>query len=197
MASRFGVGGSTYHHGMAPQDVEHVSFGAYPLDLVRRLGGWDERLRVNQDFEFGHRVRLSGHRILFDPRLEIAWECRQSVGDLFRQYRRYGGGKVTVIRLHPASASPRHFAAPALVLSWLLAAGLAPRHPRPAAALVGPYVLALGVASARVASRLDTAEERAFVPAAFLAMHAGWGLGFLSKGSSDAWSLTRGRAVRP
>jgi succinoglycan biosynthesis protein ExoA len=60
MASRFGVGGSTYHHGTTVTEVEHVPFGAYPVAVIRAVGGWDEQLRVNQDFEFDHRVREAG-----------------------------------------------------------------------------------------------------------------------------------------
>jgi glycosyltransferase involved in cell wall biosynthesis len=51
MASPFGVGNSTYHYGIRLRTVEHIPFGAYPTALLRQIGGWDERLRVNQDFE--------------------------------------------------------------------------------------------------------------------------------------------------
>ena len=74
MASRFGVGGSTYHYGTSPREVEHVPFGAYDVRVLRSLGGWDEEFVVNQDFELDHRLRCAGHRILFDPALQIRWE---------------------------------------------------------------------------------------------------------------------------
>src|SRR3954468_4852327 len=86
MASPFGVGNSTYHYGTCLQAVEHIPFGAYPVAVARRLGGWDERLRVNQDFEFDYRIRQSGQRLLFDPALVIRWDCRQTLRDLFTQY---------------------------------------------------------------------------------------------------------------
>ena len=129
MASRFGVGGSTYHWGEEVTDAEHVPFGAYPVDLLRSMGGWDEELVVNQDFELDYRLRAAGHRILFDPAMRIDWECRQSVGALFKQYKRYGGGKVVVALKHPASLRPRHFAAPALVALLGAAAVVSVRKP--------------------------------------------------------------------
>jgi len=119
MASPFGVGNSTYHHGRCLRTVDHIPFGAYPTALARELGGWDERLLANEDFEFDYRVRRHGRQLLFDPELKIGWQCRQSVPDLFRQYRRYGRGKADVARLHPASLQPRHVAAPGLLLTWL------------------------------------------------------------------------------
>jgi cellulose synthase/poly-beta-1,6-N-acetylglucosamine synthase-like glycosyltransferase len=178
MGSRFGVGNSTYHHGTRPQLVEHIPFGAYPTDLVRELGGWDERCVVNQDFEFDFRLRKKGHRLLFDPALAIDWHCRQSIPDLFRQYRRYGRGKALVSRLHPQSIRPRHLAAPALV-GYLAGAGaLALRRPGLAIACVSPYLFGLAVASAVTAPKLDDHSARPWLPAAFAAMHLGWGIGF-------------------
>lgn len=177
MTSRFGVGNSTYHYGTRPQTVDHVPFGAYDLEVVRSLGGWDERLRVNQDFEFDHRVRQRGLELLFDPELVIAWECRQSVRELYRQYRRYGRGKVLVARLHPSSLRARHLLPPALVASWVVAAAVAPVRPKAAVAIALPYLSALVAATVVTAGRLDDPEERVWVLPAFLAMHAGWGIG--------------------
>jgi succinoglycan biosynthesis protein ExoA len=35
MGSRFGQGNSVYHYGTEPQTVDHVPFGAYPVEVVR------------------------------------------------------------------------------------------------------------------------------------------------------------------
>lgn len=177
MGSRFGVGGSTYHWGERLQSVEHVPFGAYPVELLRSLGGWDELLAVNQDFELDFRLRADGHELLFDPALRIDWECRQSVGALWSQYRRYGGGKVAVAHKHPTSLRARHLAAPALLVNLAAAAVLLPWRPRAAALLLAPYAAGLTIASARTAQGLDPG-ARQFVAPAFVAMHVAWGLGF-------------------
>lgn len=176
MASRFGVGNSTYHHGDTEQEVEHIPFGAYPTELVRGLGGWDERLVANEDFEFDHRVRRAGWPLLFDPGLVIDWHCRQSVGALFRQYRRYGRGKVAVALMHPGSVRPRHLLPPAFVAYAAVAAAVSPRRPAWAFAMLAPYLVALACASALTAREIDRS-DRARVAPAFLAMHLGWGIG--------------------
>ena len=177
MASPFGVGNSTYHYGTSPTVVDHVPFGAYPVELARSLGGWDESLRVNQDFEFDHRVRMAGHEILFDPALQIDWECRQDIPALFRQYRRYGRGKVVVARLHPKSIALRHLAAPALVAWLALSAVVSLRSRRAAVAAVAPYAAGIVVATARSAGRVDPKARRWLAPA-FVSMHLAWGIGF-------------------
>ena len=178
MASRFGVGGSTYHFGTGSGTVDHIPFGSYATDLLRELGGWDGSLHANEDFELDYRIRALGYELLFDPSIRIAYETRDSIPDLFRQYRRYGRGKADVARLHPGSLEPRHFAAPGFVLGLAAALVAAPRRPKVAVTAVAPYVVALVGASAVVAARVRDARAASRLPLAFLAMHLGWGLGF-------------------
>jgi succinoglycan biosynthesis protein ExoA len=177
LGSRFGVGDSHYHHAVAPREVDHVPFGAYPVALCRELGGWDETLPANEDYEFDYRLRQAGHRLLLDPSIRIVWQSQQSVGELFAQYRRYGAGKADVAWLHPGSMRARHLAAPLLIAELAVAAMLSLRRPRPAAALCLPYLTALTAASVQTAARLPDRRARKYVPAAFVAMHFGWGLG--------------------
>ncbi len=180
MSSRLAVGNSTYHFGTEPQEVDHLAFGAYPVAAAREIGGWDERLTANEDFEFDYRLRQAGRRLLFDPAMVIDWHCRQALRDLFRQYRRYGSGKVDVALLHPDSLSPRHVAPPLFVV-YLAAALLgATRHPGRALVMTTPYLGVLAAEAVRLAPRLEHRGEQLQVPAAIAAMHIGWGLGFWS-----------------
>ena len=177
LGSRFGVGGSLYHYGTTEQEVDHIPFGAYPTELLRRLGGWDERLVANEDFEFDFRLRRSGAVLLFDPRLRISWKSRQTVRSLYQQYRRYGAGKLDVARLHPTSLRLRHLVPPALVPYLATAAVVAVRRPRLGGALLAPYAAGLTAASIGTARTLEDPASRVYVPGAFLAMHVGWGVG--------------------
>ncbi len=178
LASPFGVGNSVYHHGVSAQAVDHIPFGAYPTAVVAALGGWDENTPVNEDFEFDFRVRQSGRELLFDPSLVIAWEGRQTVQLLGRQYRRYGRGKSKVVIKHPQSTALRHLAPPALLAMLVVAAAVAPFRPKWAAALVAPYVGLVALGTATIVPKLADAEERRVVPLALMAMHLPWGLGF-------------------
>lgn len=175
--SPLAVGGSTYHYGTEETVVDHVPFGAYRTATVRDLGGWDESILNNEDFEFDQRLRQQGE-LLFDPRLEIAWHSRETIGDLLAQYRRYGRGKPGVALRHPGSVKVRHLAPPALVV-WLSASGLlALRRPGLSAAAVAPYVAAVAVATASISRSAGPTARRRAIPAALVAMQVGWGLGF-------------------
>jgi cellulose synthase/poly-beta-1,6-N-acetylglucosamine synthase-like glycosyltransferase len=180
MASRLGVGNSTYHFGTTPQEVDHLPFGAYPVEVVRGIGGWDETLTANVDFEFDYRLRAAGQRLLFEPRMAIQWHCRQSLPDLFRQYHRYGRGKADVAWLHPRSMQPRHLAPPAFVVYLALDLLFNARRPGRLLLVLAPYLAAVGVESVRTGRQLASPRERIWLPGAFVAMHLGWGLGFWS-----------------
>jgi succinoglycan biosynthesis protein ExoA len=191
LGSRFGVGNSRYHYGTERGTVDHIPFGAYPTALVRRLGGWNESLLANEDFELDYRIRRLGHELLFDPSMRIFWNSRESLSDLFRQYRRYGRGKADVARLHPDSLELRHFAPPGVVLALVAALLAASRRPAVAMAAVSPYVGGLMGASANIALRERDLRAAPWLPLAFLAMHVGWGLGFWEGLVKNLWRTKR------
>jgi succinoglycan biosynthesis protein ExoA len=187
LGSRLGVGGSTYHHGRQSREVDHVPFGAYPTALIRRLGGWDEGIAANEDFELDHRIGMSGRPLLFDPTLCIYWRCRETVPALFAQYRRYGAGKAAVACKHPRSIKPRHLVPPALVGYLLGIITLTLGRPRAALGLI-PYAAVLIGGSAVVGRDLPDVTARSALPAAFAAMHLGWGIG-LWEGLAEQFAL--------
>jgi succinoglycan biosynthesis protein ExoA len=177
LCSRFGVGNSLYHYVDTPTVTDHVPFGAYPVGLCRELGGWDETITTNEDYEFDYRIRAAGYGLLIDPRLRIEWRCRESLSALAGQYLRYGRGKAAVVRKHPRSMQPRHVAAPLLVAT-VAGAVLGVRRSRgPLAAVAGGYGAAVAAATAATAPHVDHAARR-HLPAVFAAMHLSWGTGF-------------------
>ena len=178
LGSPAGVGDSAYHWAVSPRRTDHVPFGAYPVPLLRALGGWDERLEANEDYELDLRLRRRGHELLLDPSVRIGWRTKETLRDLFVQYRRYGRGKADVARLHPGSLAARHLAAPALVTALAAAVLVAPIQPWVAGAIVAPYVGFVIVASARIARRAGQPAAAPRVAAALTTMHVAWGLGF-------------------
>lgn len=188
--TRIGSGGSYYHHGTEQREVEHIPFGAFPTYIVRSMSGWDNELLVNQDYEFDHRVRTAGGRLLFDPRIRAKWRCRNTVRALAYQYYRYGRGKAMVARRHPRSVRLRQLAPPLLPIAALVgaAAGIT-LGSFPAAVLV-PALHAAIISTAGLVEgwRLGArGRDLALTPAAIAVMHWAWGLGFL-RGLPSSWN---------
>lgn len=177
MASPAGAGGARYRLGGEPGPVETVYLGVFRRAALEQVGGFDERLLRNQDYELNHRLREAGGMVYFVPELEVGYRPRTSVGDLWRQYWDYGAWKRLVIRMHPASIRPRQLAAPGLVAALILAGILAvfgTWYLLPV--LVGAYLLGL------VAAGFHAAPEPSLGPAtayALAVMHLAWGSGFL------------------
>ena len=180
-SSRFAIGNSIYHYADRAQLTDHATFGVYRADAVRQIGGWDEQLTVNEDVDFDHRLRTAGWTIGYQPAMTVRWDVRERIGELFAQYRRYGRGKANMVRKNgPAAVRPRHLVPPAAVGggAGLLVGGVVEGR---LLAGFAPYLVLVLVASAQ-AWRKRAATGRtsaAAVPAAFLVIHVGWGLGFL------------------
>lgn len=177
LSSPFGVGGSTYHYAESPEETDHIPFGAYRMDVVRALGGWDERLVANEDYEFDIRVRDAGGRLFLDPSIQVDWTCRSRLIDLARQYRRYGRGKADVAFLHPKNLRARHVAPPLAVAALLAAAAATPLTPVPIVVIASGYAAGVSALSLPIARTLPGWRHRLKVPMALAAMQLPWGWG--------------------
>jgi succinoglycan biosynthesis protein ExoA len=177
--SRFGIGDSRYHFDGSPEYVDHVPFGAYTTDLARRIGGWNERFRRNQDYEFDYRYVEAGGRLLLDPRIEVEWGVRETPRALARQYCEYGSWRCRTLALHPGSLHARWLAPPLVVTVLAGSAALAWTRPgrRVFGVAGGAYLGFLATGAWQLAKRT----EPKLAPHAALALaciHLPWGAGF-------------------
>lgn len=178
MRSPFGSGGARYRLGGDPEPTDTVYLGVFHRDALQVVGGYDERLLRNQDYELNHRIRDAGGIVYFHPDLVVRYRPRGDARSLARQYFAYGAWKRRVLRMHPRSAKARQLIPPAFVLGLVGTAAMA--------AAGGPRWPLIGVAgsyltTSTVAAATSTNEPR-LVPAtvtAFAVMHTAWGLGFL------------------
>jgi succinoglycan biosynthesis protein ExoA len=178
MSSQFGAGGATYRTGKVGREAETVYLGVFRREALDAVGGFDERLVRNQDYELNHRLRDAGFRVWFDPELAVAYAPRRTPAALWRQYWQYGRWKRATLRLHPSSLRPRQLAAPLLVIALgaAVVASVVIGSWWPAVFVVGGYVAGIVVAAAAAA------RSAAVWPAtvlALLVMHLSWGVAFL------------------
>lgn len=178
MTSPVGAGGATYRTGSTAGPADTVYLGTFRRDALEAVGGFDERLLRNQDYELNHRLRRAGHVVWFDPRLAVQYTPRASVGALARQYFDYGRWKRVVLRDHPDSVRLRQLAAPTLIITLLVAAVAGVWSWVPLLVVGGSY------AALVLAAGLAADSRRMFMVALALAvMHLTWGVGFLLGGA--------------
>lgn len=180
-AHPLGVGDARYRLGGDAQAVDTVPFGAFSRGLVDRIGWFDETLQTNEDYEFNVRVRQSGGRIWFDPKIRSAYIARKDLGELARQYWRYGYWKARMLRRYPSTFRIRQMAG-IFVLSFPLLALLSIWLPWAGWLLILEivlYLLAILAAGVQVAFRRRDLAMVLGVPLAIATMHFSWGLAFV------------------
>jgi succinoglycan biosynthesis protein ExoA len=177
MTSRFGVGDSRFHYGGEPGPTDTVYLGVFRRRALERVGGFDETLVRNQDYELNWRVRDTGGVVWFDPDLRVRYRPRATWRGLVRQYLEYGQWKREMLRRHPRALRWRQIAPPAAVLAngTALVVAFVAGDAR-WLAVPGLYAAATIVA-AFVAGRSPADVLR--LPLVFATMHHAWGLGFL------------------
>jgi succinoglycan biosynthesis protein ExoA len=120
-----GAGDAAYRTGRSiyePMEVDTVPFGCFLKSTWEQLGGFNERLNTNEDYEFNYRVRQSGRTVIFDPRIRSIYFARASLGALAIQYFRYGWWKAQMLKSHPKSLRWRQ-AVPAVFVAGVVGLG--------------------------------------------------------------------------
>jgi succinoglycan biosynthesis protein ExoA len=185
-----GVGDAMYRLAATASEVDTVPFGSYRRTLVEKIGGYNEALLTNEDYEFNTRIRQANGRVWLDPSIRSVYFARSTLKELIRQYWRYGYWKWRMLRNFPGTVRWRQALPPLFVLSliglllmsivfspagWLLLAELF---------LYFSVLLFAGFYAATKQRKLYLLPG---LPLAIAAMHVSWGSGFL-------WSmLTSGK----
>jgi cellulose synthase/poly-beta-1,6-N-acetylglucosamine synthase-like glycosyltransferase len=180
MESQFGVGTGQWRGGKTAGEADTVPFGMWDKKTVLALGGFDEQVLINEDYELNYRLRKAGGRVYYSPAIQATYYPRRSLGALWRQYFRYGFWKARVLKMHPASFRLRHGLAPLFVAGLIGGAILSAFGPvwryLYGGALAVYGLLSLGFAARQAARR----GWRYFplLPLIFLTLHLAWGSGF-------------------
>ncbi|MFO7292949.1 MAG: glycosyltransferase family 2 protein [Actinomycetes bacterium] len=179
MVSPLGAGDARYRLGGPPGPTDTVYLGVFRRSELEAVGGFDETLERNQDYELNWRLRQKGGVVWFDPGLAVEYRPRSTPRALWRQYFDYGYWKRIVLRRHPESLRWRQLAAPALVVGLGVSAALAVFDWRKGSALPGVYVAA--TAGAGLVDLVRGRDPAALLePVALWVMHIAWGSGFIA-----------------
>ncbi len=177
-----GVGDALYRYATQASEVDTVPFGAFKRSLVSEIGGYDESLLTNEDYEFNTRIRQRGGKIWLDPRIQSVYFSRSTLGGLARQYWRYGYWKLRMLKQYPATLRWRQAIPPLFVLSLFILGLLSPFWNLARIALLIEVVLYIGalIGGSLVPAFKNKDFRLAFmIPVAIMTMHFCWGAGLL------------------
>lgn len=181
-AHPLGVGDALYRLAPKAGPVDTVPFGAFRRELIEKIGGFDETLLSNEDYEFNARVRQSGGVVWLDPQIRSTYFARATLGALVTQYWRYGFWKFKMLRRYPDTLRWRQALPPAFVLSLIGLLILSFFFPLIKFILILEilcYLAVLSMAGAHLAFRQLKPLLVLGLPLAIMVMHLSWGSGFL------------------
>ncbi len=179
MCSPFGAGPARFRRDGYEGPTDTVYLGVFRRDALLAVGGFDETLDRNQDYELNWRLRDAGEQVWLDPSLVVTYRPRATFGQLASQYYQYGAWKRHVLWRNPRSLQPRQTVAPFLVIGLIVSAVELLRG-RGRGLLVPFSYSGAALLVAHDAGRdLPRRTDRLLLVAVFATMHVAWGAGFL------------------
>lgn len=121
LSNPYVLGAPAYRIGRSSGPSDTVYLGALRRTLWERLGGWNEALEANEDFDLAARTRTAGYVVYLDHRLLHSYECRTSVRSVLTQYFRFGRSKTVYWRRTRSWPNARQaFAIVVMPVSWIV-----------------------------------------------------------------------------
>ena len=120
MTSKFGVGNAPFHVGGSPGEVDTVYLGTFRKSALERVGYFDDSFVRAQDWELNYRIRKTGGKIWFNPKLVVSYRPRPNLKALAKQYFEYGQWRKQVTKKYPETISLRYLAPPITVAGLVM-----------------------------------------------------------------------------
>ncbi len=177
-----GVGDAQYRFTKKAQFVDTVPFGAFHRQLIDKIGGFNETLLSNEDYEFNTRIKENGGRIWLNPNIRSTYFARSTIRELARQYWRYGFWKWQMLKRHPKTIRWRQALPPVFVTSIIINLVMAPFIKTALILLFFEllvYFIILVIGALPIMLRNKDARLIIGIPLSIATMHICWGAGFL------------------
>lgn len=177
--SRFGLGGGRYHVGGKAGEAESAYLGIFDAKALKAAGGYDEKIIRGEDWDLAQRLKASGGKVWFSPKLVVKYWPRSNIKALAWQFYSTGVWRGDLTRRAPGKASIRYFLPPVALLLLVGLVGLASLGVIGELDLIIPialYLLVLTFASA-TARQLGILDRLAIF-IALPVMHLSWASGF-------------------
>ncbi|WP_285579249.1 glycosyltransferase family 2 protein [Actinoallomurus iriomotensis] len=178
MTSKIGIGNATFHIGGGAGEADTVYLGSFRRSALERVGGYDETFVRAQDWEMNHRIRQTGGKVWFTPRMHVTYRPRPNIRALAKQFFHTGRWRRVVGREHQGTLNLRYLAPPIAVVAIVAGVVVGAFGFWPAWILPGGYAAAIIVGSVPTGRGLPPSAWLR-LPLVYATMHLSWGLGFL------------------
>jgi succinoglycan biosynthesis protein ExoA len=182
--SRLGGGNSAYRTGTPCGPIDHGWHGAFDRRVLRALGGYDTQMIANEDVDLSWRLRDAGYKLWIAGDIPVGYIARDTPRALWRQFRRYGEGRVLLMERHRGAFKARHLPLVAIVPWTALVIAMTPVHPLLWLSML-PYAAVL-TAATLYALRQTRNPGLLWLPLALAVMHFSWGWGFIARFAGTA-----------
>ncbi len=176
-----GAGDAKYRVSNRAGYVDTVPFGAFRKSKFMAIGEFNEEMLANEDYEFNTRLRMSGGKVWFDPKISTIYFARSTLGALAKQYWRYGYWKYQMLRKFPKSIRWRQALPPLFVLFIITL--IFTSIFLPIACIILGSTLAIYFLVLLICSAIEAVQSKEIcflnMIFAFGCMHCFWGSGFL------------------
>jgi succinoglycan biosynthesis protein ExoA len=177
--TRIGNGGTPGRQNLREATrVIHAPMHCYRREVWEVVGGYDESLLTNDDFDFDYRAHLQDFSIWSLPHPKYSLVARTSIPALVRQRFRYGYWKWQVVKRYPRSLRVRQLL-PVTVTVGIMTSLLSGRWVPKAVILPIAYSLFLSTYAARLAIRHGIGARWWRLAVIYAAIHLSYGSGFL------------------
>jgi succinoglycan biosynthesis protein ExoA len=176
------VGDARYRFTKKAAFVDTVPFGAFSRKLFIKVGGFNEDLLTNEDYEFFARIRKNNGKIWLDPAIRCTYFARKDLLELIQQYWRYGFWKFRMLKNYPETLKWRQALPPLFVITvivlillsffskiflWLLMG------------IIFLYLMIIVGSSIGTAFKKNDVSMVVGMPLSTICMQVSWGSGFL------------------
>jgi succinoglycan biosynthesis protein ExoA len=182
MSHPFGVGNAQFRVGKKSGFVDTVYLGAFPRDVFRKIGLFDDDVPVlSEDSDINQRIHDHGGRVYLNTEIRTQYYPRETLGDFIALYFRYGLARAGNLAKHGKLTAWRQVVPPLFVLS-LAALGLLAlfrgSFRAEFAIVLGSYLLVDAGVSVFLSVRRGKCHLLPRLLAVFPSMHFAWALGF-------------------
>ncbi len=181
MSSAFGVGIGNFRAKKVSGYVDTVGTPLYRVDVLRKLGGFDENLVRNQDDDMSYRIIKNGYKIYQCADALVEYVTRGSFSQLFHQMYQYGYWKIYVNKKNQTITTFRQLIPPLFVLFLLFALLINILHPFSIWSALSniPLLFYLLIGFFSSIKQSSSFPEIFSLIACFFIMHIGYGIGYL------------------